>query len=395
MLSSRLNSVKPSPTLALSAQAKALRLSGKNIIDLCVGEPDFPTPQSAQDAAIDAIHQGFTKYTPVDGIPDLKKAIQNKFNNDQGISYELNQITIGNGAKQVLFNALMATIEPNDEVIIPAPYWVSYPDMVSLLGGKPVIVDCPHTFKITELDFESYITPKTKWIILNSPSNPTGAIYNESELRTIAEVLKRHPHVWILSDDIYESLVYDGKFYNILKIDPSLKERTVVVNGVSKAYSMTGWRIGYAAGPTNIIQAMTLLQSQTSSNPCSISQYAALGGMTGDQSFLNEWKAVFIRRRNAAMAIVHNTSGLSCESPAGAFYLFINCEQLMGKKTPEGKLLMNDTEVCQFLLNEGGVATVPGSAFGLNNHFRVSYAIDDSILNDAMTRIQRAVISLN
>lgn len=327
MLAKRLQQIQPSPTLTATAKAAQLRSSGYDVISLGAGEPDFDTPVHIRQAAKLALDQGLTKYTPVDGMPALKKAVQGKFLRDNQLNYELNQITTGNGGKQILFNALMATLNSGDEVIIPAPYWVSYPDMVLLFEGSPVVVACQEQsgFKLTPDQLESAITPRTKWLILNSPSNPTGEVYSKEELEALAVVLRRHPHVLVMIDDIYEYLVYDAqKFYNLAMIAPDLKERTLIVNGVSKSYSMTGWRLGYGAGPKELIQAMTMIQSQSTSNACSISQAAAIAGIEGDQSFLNDWRQQYQARRDKCVAAFNVIPGLSCRTPGGAFYLYIN-----------------------------------------------------------------------
>lgn len=392
-LADRLQQIKPSPTIAVTTKAAELKAAGKDVIGLGAGEPDFDTPDHIKAAASEAMAKGQTKYTPVGGTPALKKAIADKFQRENGITYAPNQIIVGCGGKQVLFNALLATLNKGDEVIIPAPYWVSYPDMVAFAEGTPVTVLCGQEqgFKMTPAQLEAAITPKTKWLILNSPSNPTGAAYTADELKALAEVLKRHPHVYIMSDDIYEHLVYDGfKFATILTVAPELYERTLTVNGVSKAYSMTGWRIGYAGGPKALITAMADIQSQSTSNPCSISQAAAVAALNGTQDFLNDWRAAFAKRRDDTRDALNAINGLGCANPEGAFYLFPRCEDLLGKATPEGKLLLTDLDFCDYLLEHALVAAVPGSAFGLDGYFRISYATSDAVLSEACKRIKAA-----
>lgn len=397
-LSKRLDAVKPSPTIAVTTKARELRAAGHDIIGLGAGEPDFDTPDAIKEAAIQAIKDGKTKYTAVDGIPELKEAICAKFSRENGLSYENDEIIVGTGAKQILFNALAATLDPGDEVIIPAPYWVSYPDMTLLAEGKPVCVPCSaaNGFKLTPEALEKAITPKTKWLILNSPGNPTGAGYTKEDIAPLLEVLRKHPHVYIMSDDIYEHIRYDGyTFVTSAQIDPGFKERTLTVNGVSKAFSMTGWRIGYAGGPKALIKAMTKLQSQSTSNPCSISQYAALAALTGDFSdFLDASRALFARRRDATLAGLNAIDGITCAAPQGAFYLFPSCEGLVGKTTPDGKRLANDADIVAYLLEKALVAAVPGSAFGAEGFFRVSYATSDEVLSEACARIKAACEAL-
>lgn len=396
-LAHRLLTIKPSPTLAMTAKAATMKAQGRNVISLSAGEPDFDTPDFIKEAANRAMSQGLTKYTAVDGLPALKKAIQGKFLRDSQLSYEASQIMVSTGGKQVLFNALMATINPGDQVIIPAPYWVSYPDMVALFGGNPCFVSCgfDQNFKISGKQLEEAITTHTKWVILNSPSNPTGEVYTRQEMTELADVLRRHPHVYILSDDIYEYLVYgNATFTSILDVAPDLKDRTLIVNGVSKSYSMTGWRIGYGAGPESLIKAMTMLQSQSTSNACSIAQAAAISAIEGDQSFLDEWRSSFERRRDLVFNGFSKIPGLTCLSPGGAFYLFINCEGILGKKTPGGTILMSDDDVSHYFLEEAEVAVVSGAAFGLSPYFRISYATSDAILEEAIQRIHQAVEKL-
>ncbi len=397
MIAHRLSAVKPSPTMAVTAKAAELKASGKDVIGLGAGEPDFDTPEHIKQAAIDALARGETKYTPVAGTPALKDAIIAKFKEDNHLSYERNQIVVGVGAKQVIFNAMLATVNAGDEVIIPAPYWVSYPDMVIVAEGKPVIIECPEAqgFKLTPAALEKAITPKTKWLILNSPSNPTGAGYSKDELRALADVLLKHPQVYILSDDIYEYLTYDGfEFHTIAEIEPKLMDRTLTVNGVSKAYSITGWRIGYAGGPKSIISAITDVQSHSTSNPCSISQAASVAAINGDHSFLDSWLVSFKTRRDLVAAKLNAIPGLTCSIPEGAFYVFPNCKGVFGKKTPQGKTITTSGEFCEYLLDEALVAAVAGSAFGLEGHFRISYATSEAVLTKACDRIAAAVAAL-
>lgn len=394
LLANRLALIHPSPTLAMMAKATELKAQGIDVIALSAGEPDFDTPISIQNAAIDAMHKGMTKYTPVDGIVALKKAIQEKFKKDNNISFDLSEIMASTGGKQVIFNALMASINPGDEVIIPAPYWVSYPDIVNLFGGIPKSIPCleKNNFKMTPDQLDSAITKNTKWLILNSPSNPTGEVYTREELEALGSILKKHPHVYILSDDIYEYLVYDDiPFYTLLSVCPDLKDRVLIVNGVSKAYSMTGWRLGYGAGPKPLIKAMTMLQSQSTSNPSSITQAAAVEAIHGPQDFLDGWRKSFVKRRDLVWSAINNIPGLSCQKPNGAFYLYINCESLLGKKTPKGDVLATDNQLVTYLLEEGNVALVSGDAFGLSPYFRISYATSESVLEDACQRIKKAV----
>ena len=396
-IASRLLSVKPSPTLAVTAKAAELKAAGKDVIGLGAGEPDFDTPDFIKDAAIAAIKGGQTKYTPVGGTPALKKAIIDKFKRENGLEYAANQIVAGVGAKQVIFNALLASVNPGDEVIIPAPYWVSYPDMVLFAEGKPVIVPCleAQAFKLDPAALDKAITPKTKWLILNSPSNPTGAAYTKEELRAIADVLLKHPHVWTIADDIYEHLAYDGFiFHTLAQVEPKLLDRTLTVNGVSKAYAMTGWRIGYAGGPKSLITAIADIQSHSTSNACSISQAASVAALNGPQEFLQDWKQSFAARRNLVVDALNTIPGITCLKPEGAFYVFPNMKGLLGKKTPQGKAITSCTEFCDYLLEVALVAAVPGSAFGMGGHFRISYATSQKALSEAMARIGRAIAGL-
>ena len=390
-LSDTLARVKPSATIAVTNLAAELKAAGRDVIGLGAGEPDFDTPQFIKDAAKAAIDAGRTKYTAVDGIPELKKAICAKFLRENGLTYAPNQVSVGTGGKQILYNALMATLNPGDEVIIPAPYWVSYPDMVQLAGGTPVTVRCgiESDFKLTAAQLEAAITPKTKWFIFNSPSNPTGAGYSRAELKALTDVLMRHPHVWIMSDDMYEHLVFDGfEFVTPAQIEPGLYERTLTCNGVSKSYAMTGWRIGYAAGPVALIKAMATIQSQSTSNPSSISQYAALAALTGPQDFLVPFREAFQRRRNLVVEMLNQAPGITCPKPEGAFYVYPDISGCIGKTSPAGTLISDDEVFARALLEETGVAVVFGSAFGVSPNFRVSYATSDAVLTEACTRIQ-------
>ena len=396
-LADRLSRVKPSATIAISAKAAALKAAGKNVSALSFGEPDFDTPDNIKEAAIKAIRAGDTKYTAVDGTPKLKEAIIGKFKRENNLTYTPKQITVGTGGKQVLYNAFMATLSAGDEVIIPAPYWVSYPEMVLLAEGTPVIVPCTQEtgFKLKAADLEKAITPKTKWVLLNSPSNPSGAAYTHAELKAITDVLVRHPHVWVLTDDMYEHLVYDDfKFTTPAQIEPLLYERTLTMNGVSKAYCMTGWRIGYAGGPEHLIKAMGDVQSQSTSNPCSISQAAAVEALNGTQDFIPKNNAVFKQRRDLVVKMLNDAQGLYCHTPEGAFYVYPSCAGVIGATTPTGRTLQNDEEVCGYLLESQGVAVVHGAAFGLSPHFRVSYAASTGVLEEACRRIQKACAEL-
>ena len=397
IIAERLSQIKPSATLAMNSKAIELRRKGINVISLSVGEPDFFTPDFVKEAAIEAINQNKTFYTEVDGISELKKAIAEKFRRDNHIEYQTSQITVGTGAKQVIFNSLMATVNPGDEVIIPSPYWVSYPDMVALFEGIPVFVDstAENEFKIKANDLQKAITPKTKWLILNSPSNPTGSVYTENELREIADVLIEFPHIYILSDDIYEHLIYDEKkFYTIAEVEPKLFDRILTVNGVSKSHSMTGWRIGYAGGNEQIIKAIAKVQSQSTSNPCSISQYAALLAVSSSMEFLEDKKIEFKKRRNYVIDRLNNSSLLKCNTPSGAFYLFPDCSKTFGKKTNSGNIINNSLDFCEYLLETALVATVPGIAFGMEGFFRISYATSMDILEEACNRIEKACLEL-
>ncbi len=397
LLARRLDRIKPSPTIAVTTRARELRAAGRDVIGLGAGEPDFDTPDHVKDAAMRAIRDGRTKYTAVDGTPELKEAVAAKFRRDNRLAYSASQITVGAGGKQVLFNALLATLDPGDEVLIPAPYWVSYPDMTALAGGIPKILSAgPETgFRITAEMLDTAITSRTKWLILNSPSNPTGAAYTEQELRGLAAVLVRHPHVHVLTDDIYEKITYDGfVFRTLAEVEPALQPRTLTVNGVSKAYSMTGWRIGYAGGAEDLIRAMAKIQSQSTTNPCSVSQAAAVAALTGDESFLVAWIDTFRRRRDHTALALNAIPGLSCRVPEGAFYLYPSCAGLIGKTTPAGTTLRDSGDLASFLLDKAGVAVVPGAAFGLEPYFRISYATSDRVLEDACSRIAQTCAEL-
>ena len=397
ILASRLNRIQPSPTIAMSIKARELKAEGKNIIELAAGEPDFPTPPHIIKAAEDAMSRGETKYTDPDGTPALKQAICEKFKRDNNLDYVTSQVTIGTGGKQVLYNALMATLNAGDEVIIPAPYWVSYPDMVLLAEGTPKIVECPldKNFILQPEDLERAITPKTKWIILNSPSNPTGSGYTWEDLKKLTDILIQYPNVWVMTDDMYEHLVYDDfKFCTPAQVEPELYSRTLTVNGMSKAFCMTGWRIGYAAGPENLITAIRKIQSQSTSNPSSISQAASVAALNGPMDFLAKNNYVFKQRRDLVCSMLNQAKGITCPTPDGAFYVYPSCAGLIGKKTPDGKMLKTDEDVVTYLLETEGIAAVHGAAFGLSPHFRISYATSTEALEDACQRIQRACSAL-
>jgi aspartate aminotransferase len=397
IISDSLKKIKPSPTIAVTQKARELKAAGKDVIGLGAGEPDFDTPDNIKEAAIKAINEGDTKYTAVDGTPALKKAIVEKFKKENNLDYTTDQITVGAGGKHVIYNAMMATLNSGDEVIIPAPYWVSYPDIVLLAGGKPVIMECGEKqgFKINPADLEKFITPKTKWIILNSPSNPTGACYSEKDIKAIANVLEKHNHVYILSDDIYEHVTYEGfKFFTIAQIE-SLKDRVLTMNGVSKAYSMTGWRIGYAAGPKDIVKAIAKIQSQSTTNPSSISQAASVEALSGTQDFIKKRADSFQERRDFVVKSLNDIDGINCLNPDGAFYVFPSCKGLIGKKDPNGKEIKSDTDFVQSLLENSGIAVVQGSAFGLEGFFRISYATSMENLKKALEKISSFCKSLN
>ncbi|MEO1027010.1 MAG: pyridoxal phosphate-dependent aminotransferase [Pseudomonadota bacterium] len=390
-LSATLDRVKPSPTVALTGLVAEMKAAGRDVIGLGAGEPDFPTPQNIREAGKRAIDEGHTRYTAVDGIAELKAAIVDKFARENRLTYTTSQVTVSSGGKQVLYNALMATLNPGDEVIIPAPYWVSYPDMVRLAGGTPVIVEAgPDAgFRMSPEQLEAAITPKTKWLIFNSPSNPTGAGYPLEDLRALTDVLERHPHVWIMSDDMYEHIAFPGfTFHTPAEVAPALYDRTLTVNGVSKAYAMTGWRIGYAGGPEALIAAMRKIQSQSTSNPCSVSQWAAVEALTGPQDYIAESVAVFQRRRDLVVAGLNDCTGIHCPVPEGAFYVYPSIAGCIGKVSSAGTLIETDEDFCRAVLEETGVAVVFGAAFGVSPAFRVSYAAADDVLTEALSRIK-------
>ncbi|WP_293573445.1 pyridoxal phosphate-dependent aminotransferase [Phaeobacter sp.] len=397
-LSDSLSRIKPSPSIAITTLAGELRAAGRDVIGLSAGEPDFDTPDTIKAAAVQAIADGKTKYTAPDGIIELKRAICDKFQRDNGLQYAPDQVSVGTGGKQILYNALMATLNPGDEVVIPAPYWVSYPDMVRLAGGTPVIVEAQleTDFKITAEQLEQAITPRTKWLIFNSPSNPTGAGYRKEELKALTDVLLRHPHVWVMTDDMYEHLVFgDFTFCTPAEVEPRLYDRTLTCNGVSKAYAMTGWRIGYAAGPKELIAAMRKVQSQSTSNPCSISQWATVEALEGPQDYIETSNAAFLRRRDLVVAELNAIDGVTCPVPDGAFYVYPSIQGLIGRRSPAGVTISDDETFAKALLEEADVAVVHGAAFGLSPNFRVSYAASDDTLREACSRIQRFCNSLS
>jgi aspartate aminotransferase len=398
LIAERMSLIKPSPTMAVTKLAAEMKTAGKDVIGLGAGEPDFDTPDHIKNAAIEAIKNGQTKYTAVDGTPALKKAISEKFYKDNNIKYNLDEIIVSVGGKQVLYNALMSSINPGDEVLIPSPYWVSYPDMVALAGGIPIIVEGKerNDFKITPDDIKEKISDKTKWIIINSPSNPTGSSYTKKELENIGNLLLGYENIFVMSDDIYEKIIYDDfKFYSLAEVVPELKDRILTVNGVSKAYAMTGWRIGYAGGPKDLITAMSKLQSQSTSNPSSISQAAALAALEGPEEFLLERNEKFKIRRDMVVRMLNNCGGLSCIKPTGAFYVYPSCSGIIGKSTSNGKTIENSIDFSSYLLESEGIAVVPGSAFGTDPFFRISYATSDSILEEACNRIKKACDQLS
>ncbi|RUM96952.1 pyridoxal phosphate-dependent aminotransferase [Pseudaminobacter arsenicus] len=397
-LADALSRVKPSATIAVTQKARELKNAGRDVIGLGAGEPDFDTPDNIKNAAIEAIRRGETKYPPVSGIVPLREAIAAKFKRENNLDYKPAQTIVATGGKQILFNAFMATLNAGDEVVIPTPYWVSYPEMVLLCGGTPTFAQTSgeNGFKLKGEALEKAITPRTKWLVLNSPSNPSGAAYTEAELREIADVLLRHPHVWVLTDDMYEHLTYgDFVFKTIAEVEPRLYERTLTMNGVSKAYAMTGWRIGYAAGPIELIKAMDMIQGQQTSGACSIAQWAAVEALTGPQDFIARNKAIFQGRRDLVVSMLNQARGITCPSPEGAFYVYPSCEGLVGKKTAAGKVINGDETFCSELLEAEGVAVVFGSAFGLGPNFRISYATSEKLLEEACTRIQRFTASLS
>jgi aspartate aminotransferase len=398
LLVSRLDRIQPSPTIGVTQKARELKAAGKDVIGLGAGEPDFDTPEHVKAAAIEAIRKGETKYTDVDGTPELKRAICAKFKRENGLDYKPEQISVGVGGKQILFNAFMCTVDKGDEVIVPAPYWVTYPDIVKLCEGTPVFVTCGENaqYKLSPEALEAAITPKTKWLVLNSPSNPTGAVYSRAELKALADVLLRHPQVHVMTDDMYEHLIYDGEtFATIAEVEPRLYDRTLTVNGVSKAYAMTGWRIGYAGGPVPLIKAMAKLQSQSTSNPTSISQAASVAALSGSLDFITERNAEFKKRRDICVDLLNKAPGLTCAKPGGAFYVYPSCAGTIGKKTPEGKLIKTDSDFVTYLLESVGVAVVQGEAFGLSPAFRISYATRTDLVEEACRRIQRFCQSLS
>ncbi len=397
-LATRLGRIKPSPTIAVTQKANELKAEGRDVIGLGAGEPDFDTPEHIKDAAKAAMDRGDTKYTAVAGTPALRKAIAAKFARDNALTYTTDQITVGCGGKQTIYNALVATLDPGDEVIIPAPYWVSYPDIALLCDGEPVIVPCPEekSFKLQPEDLARAITPKSKWLILNSPSNPTGSAYTEDELRAIASVLLDHPHVMVMTDDMYELLVYDSfRFTTIAQVEPRLFDRTLTLNGCSKAYCMTGWRVGYAAGPLDLIKAMNKVQSQSTTHTCSIAQAAAAAALDGPHDFIAHNNAVFKDRRDLVVNMLNQVPGLSCPTPEGAFYVYPSCAGAIGKRAPTGNVIESDDDFVTYLLEAEGVAAVQGSAFGLSPYFRVSYATSTEALTEACIRIQRACAALS
>ena len=397
-LAQSLNRIQPSPTIAVTQKARDLKAAGRDVIGLGAGEPDFDTPDNIKDAAIAAIKRGETKYTAVEGIPELRAAIAKKFKRENGLDYKPSQTFVAPGGKTIIYNALLATLNPGDEVIVPAPYWVSYPDIVLLGGGTPVAVETKleDGFRLTPEALEKAITPKTKWLIFNQPSNPTGACYSEDQLRAITDVLVKHPHVWILTDDMYEHLVYEGfKFRTVAEIEPRLYERTLTMNGVSKAYAMTGWRIGYCAGPEDLIKAMAKLQSQSATNATSISQWAAVEALNGPQDFIPKFQKIFEERRDLVVSMLNQATGIECPKPEGAFYVYPSIRKLIGKKTAAGKVIATDGDFASDLLEATGVAVVHGAAFGLSPFFRISYATSNTALEEACKRIQTFCNSLS
>ena len=392
-----LSRVQPSATIAVAQKARELKAGGMDVIGLGAGEPDFDTPDNIKQAAIDAINRGETKYTPVSGIPELRQAIAAKFKRENELDYDPSQVIVGTGGKQILFNAFMATLNEGDEVIIPKPYWVSYPEMVAICGGTSVYVEATieDDFKLQPAQLEAAITPKTKWFMFNSPSNPSGAAYSREELKALTDVLMRHPHVWVLTDDMYEHLVYgDFEFTTPAQVEPGLYQRTLTMNGVSKAYAMTGWRIGYAAGPIELIKAMDMIQGQQTSGACSIAQWASVEALNGTQDFIATRRQAFEERRDLVVSMLNQANGIDCPKPEGAFYVYPSCAKLIGKSTPQGKIIENDVDFITALLENEGVAVVQGSAFGLGPNFRISYATSTEALQDACERIQRFCGSL-
>ena len=392
-IADRLKRIKPSMTVGINVKANALRAEGKDVLVLAAGEPDFDTPLNIRKAAVEAMEKGQTRYVPGKGTPALQKSIQSKFIKDNNLQYDFDEIIVGVGGKHIIYNAMMATINPGDEVIIPAPFWVSYPDIVLLAEGKPVIIQCPEdqNFKLTAAQLEKNITDKTKWLMLNSPSNPTGSLYSKQELQQLANVLLKYPNVLVMSDDIYEKVIYDNlEFSTIASVEPKLKNRCLTLNGVSKSYCMTGWRLGYCGAPKEIIAAMNKIQSQSTTSTSSISMAASVEALNGSQEFINEHNRAFVRRRDLVVSLLNSIDGLSCLTPQGAFYVYPSCAGVIGKKTPEGKHITNDEDFMTYLLESEGIAGVHGAAFGLSPYFRLSYATSDEILTDACGRIKRA-----
>lgn len=392
IIANRMSAIKPSPTMAVTAKAAELKAQGVDVIGLGAGEPDFDTPDHIRAAGKAAIDEGKTRYTPSNGTPELRQAVVDKFKRENDLEYEMSQVHIGVGGKQVLFNAILATINPGDEVLIPAPYWVSYPDMVLIAGGTPIFIECAESesFKVTPENLDAAITAKTKWLILNSPSNPTGSAYTAQDLQAVADVLLKHPHVWVMTDDMYEHLVYDDfAFKTIAQVEPKLLDRTLTINGVSKAFAMTGWRMGYACGPLDLIKAMNNIQSQSASHTSSITQAACVTALNGPLDFLAERNAVYKERRNLVVEMLNQADGINCLTPEGAFYVYPSCAGCIGKTTAEGRTIQSDTDFVTALLEEEGVAAVQGVAFGLSPHFRISYATSTESLKEACTRIQR------
>ena len=392
-IADRLKRIKPSMTMGINNKANALKAEGKDVLVLAAGEPDFDTPLNIRKAAVEAMEKGQTRYVPGKGTPALQKAIQSKFIKDNNLQYDFDEIIVGVGGKHIIYNAMMATINPGDEVIIPAPFWVSYPDIVLLAEGKPVIIQCPEdqNFKLTAAQLEKNITDKTKWLMLNSPSNPTGSLYSKQELQQLANVLLKYPNVLVMSDDIYEKVIYDNlEFSTIASVEPKLKNRCLTLNGVSKSYCMTGWRLGYCGAPKEIIAAMNKIQSQSTTSTSSISMAASVEALNGSQEFINEHNRAFVRRRDLVVSLLNSIDGLSCLTPQGAFYVYPSCAGVIGKKTPEGKHITNDEDFMTYLLESEGIAGVHGAAFGLSPYFRLSYATSDEILQDACARIKRA-----
>lgn len=396
-VASRLSLIKPSPTIAVTQKARDLKAEGRDVIGLGAGEPDFDTPGHIIEAAKKALDDGVTRYTAVNGIPELLEAISAKFKRDNELDYATDEIAVGCGGKQIIFNAFMATLDPGDEVIIPAPYWVSYPDIALLFEGKPVFVDCPAEkgFRMSPEDLEAAITPKTKWLILNSPSNPSGAAYSKDDLKALTDVLMKHPHVWVMTDDIYEHVIYDGfEFSTVAQVEPGLMDRTLTLNGMSKAYCMTGWRVGFAGGPKELIKAMTKVQSQSTTHTASVSQAASVAALNGPHDFIAENNKIFQERRDLVVSMLNQAPGLNCPTPEGAFYVYPSCAGTIGKKTPDGTTIETDEDFVTYILETEGVAAVQGTAFGLSPHFRVSYATATDLLEDACQRIQRACAAL-